>query len=177
LADSDIVGGNRVNSAADNMNTVEPLFSIRNLSVVFPGDVRALSAINLDIRAGECLLLAGSNGSGKTILMRCIAGLMDAGEGEILFHGKSLNKAGRSLRRELGIIFQDADAQILGETVEEDIAFGPENLGLPKAAVARRPAAALESMGITAKRERPARRVSGGGKAAAFRGGFPRHGL
>jgi biotin transport system ATP-binding protein len=142
----------------------EVLFSVRNLSIIFPGDIKALSDLNLDIHTGECLILAGSNGSGKTILMRCIAGLMDPGEGEIFFHGRPLNKAGKILRRELGIIFQDADAQILGETVEEDAAFGPENLGLSKEKVKERTAAALESLGLTEKREAPPRRLSGGEK-------------
>ncbi|GHV02516.1 ABC transporter ATP-binding protein [Spirochaetia bacterium] len=143
---------------------MEPLFSIRNLSVVFPGNTKALSKINLDIRAGECLLLAGSNGSGKTMLMRCIAALLDPSEGEIFFRGRPLNQAGKILRRELGIIFQDADAQILGETVEEDIAFGPENLGLSKAEVAQRIGETLEALGLTEKREAPPRRLSGGEK-------------
>ncbi|GHT60460.1 ABC transporter ATP-binding protein [Spirochaetia bacterium] len=143
---------------------MELLFSIRNLSVVFPGNIKALSKINLDIRAGECLLLAGSNGSGKTMLMRCIAALLDPSEGEIFFRGRPLNQTGKILRRELGIIFQDADAQILGETVEEDIAFGPENLGLSKAEVAQRSTSALEALGLTEKREAPPRQLSGGEK-------------
>lgn len=131
---------------------------------MFPGNTKALSKINLDIRAGECLLLAGSNGSGKTMLMRCIAALLDPSEGEIFFRGRPLNQAGKILRRELGIIFQDADAQILGETVEEDIAFGPENLGLSKAEVAQRIGETLEALGLTEKREAPPRRLSGGEK-------------
>lgn len=131
---------------------------------MFPGNIKALSKINLDIRAGECLLLAGSNGSGKTMLMRCIAALLDPSEGEIFFRGRPLNQTGKILRRELGIIFQDADAQILGETVEEDIAFGPENLGLSKAEVAQRSTSALEALGLTEKREAPPRQLSGGEK-------------
>jgi biotin transport system ATP-binding protein len=162
--DSNTTGSSQAVSGDPAAGTGEVLFSVRNLSVVFPGNIKALSDLNLDIRAGECLLLAGSNGSGKTILMRCIAGLMDPSEGEIFFHGRPLNKAGKMLREELGLIFQDADAQILGETVEEDAAFGPENLGLPKEVVKERTAAALESLGLTEKREAPPRRLSGGEK-------------
>ncbi|GHV90542.1 ABC transporter ATP-binding protein [Spirochaetia bacterium] len=132
--------------------------------MVFSGKTRALSALNLDIHAGQCLLLAGSNGSGKTILMRCVAGLLDPNEGDIFFRGRPLNQAGRALRRELGLIFQDADAQILGETVEEDIAFGPENLGFSKEEVKARTVSALEALGLTPKKEDPPRRLSGGEK-------------
>jgi biotin transport system ATP-binding protein len=143
----------------------EPLFSIRNLSKTFPPDgFRALSGINLDLYAGECVLAAGANGSGKTLLMRIIAGLLDPTEGEVLFHGLPLAKNPGRLRRELGLIFQDADAQIVGETVAEDIAFGPKNLGFSRREVDERVGAALRAFALEAKREFPPRRLSGGEK-------------
>jgi biotin transport system ATP-binding protein len=125
---------------ADNFSPgAAPLISAKNVSVRFPGSgtgfITALDGINLDIHTGEFLLLAGSNGSGKTVLMRCMAGLLDFQGGTILHKGVPLEntllaKTGTLLRRELGLVFQDADAQILGETVGEDVAFGPENLGI-----------------------------------------------
>jgi biotin transport system ATP-binding protein len=139
---------------------------VRNLTVRFGGPdapFTALDRVNLDIREGEFLLLAGSNGSGKTILMRCMAGLLEAQEGEVLLRGQPLSQA-PSLRRELGLVFQDAEAQLLGETVEEDAAFGPENLGFPREETERRVSAALEAVGLGAKRKRPPRRLSGGEK-------------
>ncbi|MDR1618208.1 MAG: energy-coupling factor ABC transporter ATP-binding protein [Treponema sp.] len=143
----------------------EPLFSIRNLSKTFPpGGFKALSRISLDLYAGECVLVAGANGSGKTLLMRIIAGLLDPTEGEVLFHGLPLAKSLNRLRRELGLIFQDADAQIVGETVAEDIAFGPKNLGFSRREVDGRVEAALRVFGLEAKREFPPRRLSGGEK-------------
>jgi biotin transport system ATP-binding protein len=153
------------------MNDV-PLFSVRGLSKNFPlsaardesGVNRALWDINLDIWEGECLLIAGSNGSGKTILMKIIAGLMDPSEGEVLFRGQPLAKAVDSLRSSLGLVFQDADAQILGETVAEDTAFGPRNLGLSREQVAERVDAALKALAIEDKRDFPPRRLSGGEK-------------
>ncbi|MDR2742932.1 MAG: energy-coupling factor ABC transporter ATP-binding protein [Treponema sp.] len=149
-----------------------PLFSIRGLSKNFPaandrggsGVNRALRGLNLDIREGECLLIAGSNGSGKTILMKIIAGLMDPSEGDVLFRGQPLAKAGDALRTSLGLVFQDADAQILGETVAEDAAFGPRNLGLSREQAAERAEAALRALGIEDKRDFPPRRLSGGEK-------------
>jgi biotin transport system ATP-binding protein len=118
----------------------------------------------MDIREGECLLVAGSNGSGKTILMKIIAGLMEPSEGEVLFRGRPLFKAMDSLRSSLGLVFQDADAQILGETVAEDTAFGPRNLGLSREQTAERVGAALKALGIEDKRDSPPRRLSGGEK-------------
>jgi biotin transport system ATP-binding protein len=162
-----------------NGTGVLPLFSIRHLSRVFPGPAgaepyQALSDINLDIYEGECLLVAGSNGSGKTVLMRIIAGLLEPSGGEALFRGRPLHGAPRqgasagdletNLRRQLGLVFQDADAQILGETVEEDVAFGPENLGLSKTGVRSRVEHALAGLDLLDKRASPPRRLSGGEK-------------
>ncbi|MDR0641475.1 MAG: energy-coupling factor ABC transporter ATP-binding protein [Treponema sp.] len=142
-----------------------PVLSVRNLTIRFNGTppFTALSRVNLDIWEGEFLLLAGSNGSGKTLLMRCLAGLLETREGEILFRGQPLSRT-RSLRRELGLVFQDAETQLLGETVEEDAAFGPENLGFSGEETERRVKAALEAVGLETKRKRPPRRLSGGEK-------------
>ena len=142
-----------------------PVLSIRNLTIRFNGTppLTALNRVNLDIWEGEFLLLAGSNGSGKTLLMRCLAGLLETREGEILFRGQPLSRT-RSLRRELGLVFQDAETQLLGETVEEDAAFGPENLGFSGEETESRVKAALEAVGLETKRKRPPRRLSGGEK-------------
>lgn len=145
-----------------------PLFSVSNLTKTFSmGDettIPALSGINLVIHSGECLLISGANGSGKTVLMLILAGLMDADGGEVLFRGQPLNTVLPELRRHLGLVFQDADAQIVGETVAEDIAFGPKNLGWAKAAVTERVQEALTALGLADKRDRPPRNLSGGEK-------------
>ncbi|MDR3147364.1 MAG: energy-coupling factor ABC transporter ATP-binding protein [Treponema sp.] len=139
---------------------------MRNLSLRFEGPeavFTALDGVSLEAGEGEFLLVAGSNGSGKTLLMRCMAGLLEAQEGEILFRGRLLDQA-RDLRRELGLVFQDAEAQILGETVEEDTAFGPKNLGFSREETERRVTTALEAVGLGHKRKGPPRRLSGGEK-------------
>jgi biotin transport system ATP-binding protein len=152
-------------SAPEKSGVPEALYSVKNLGKIFPpGNFRALSGIHLDLYAGECVLAAGSNGSGKTLLMRILAGLLEPTEGEILFHGLPLAKSLGRLRRELGLIFQDAEAQIVGETVAEDIAFGPKNLGLSRQEVDGRVDAALAAFGLEAKRDFPPRRLSGGEK-------------
>jgi biotin transport system ATP-binding protein len=140
------------------------LFSIRDLSKTFPNGNRALRGITLEIFQGECLLIAGSNGSGKTLLTRILAGLLDPTGGEVLFQGQPLAKAGGLLRRSVGLVFQDADAQILGETVGEDIGLGPRNLGLPKEEARERAIRAAEDLGLSGKLDSSPRRLSGGEK-------------
>ncbi|MCL2609587.1 MAG: energy-coupling factor ABC transporter ATP-binding protein, partial [Treponema sp.] len=155
-----------------------PLFSIRNLVKKFPGglpgeEFPALDGVSLDIEEGRCMVIAGSNGSGKTVLMKIVAALLEPDSGEVIFRGEPLfgGRAGsrmreteRRLRGELGLVFQDADAQIVGETVAEDAAFGPENLGFSPEQVRSRVDAALSSMGLGRMRERSPRRLSGGEK-------------
>lgn len=138
--------------------------------MVFPaggnqdGPLRALDGVDLDVYPGECLLIAGSNGSGKTLLTRIMAGLLEPSGGEVYYRGRRLARAIRALRSEAGMVFQDADAQLIGETVLEDAIFGPRNLGFSKAeseVLARR---ALEAMGLGGKASHSPRRLSGGEK-------------
>ena len=148
----------------------ELLFSVRGLRKVFSNGTKerdifeALAGVNLDIFEGECLLIAGANGSGKTLFMRILAGLLEPSGGEVLYKGKPLGECKKLLRRSVGLVFQDADAQILGETVEEDIRFGPENLKLSKEEIDRRLEETLLSLDLSSKRDFTARHLSGGEK-------------
>jgi len=142
----------------------EILFSIRGLRKIFPNNFEALSGIDLDIFESECLLIAGANGSGKTLLMRMLAGLLEPSEGEIFFGAKNLKDCKKILRSTVGLVFQDADSQILGETVEEDVRFGPENLKLPKEEIEIRLNEALSALDLNGKKDFAARRLSGGEK-------------
>jgi biotin transport system ATP-binding protein len=142
----------------------EILFSVRSLVKKFPNGFEALSGIDLDIIAEECLLIAGANGSGKTLLMHILAGLTEPSGGEIFFKGKRLGSWGGLLRRHVGLMFQDAGAQVIGETVEEDIRFGPENLKFPEEEIRERLENCLEALELKAKRDFPPRRLSGGEK-------------
>jgi biotin transport system ATP-binding protein len=152
----------------DPFDGTEPLFSVSNLTKTFsPGgqaEARALAGINLEIHTGEFLLIAGANGSGKTVLMLILAGLMEGDDGEILFRGRPLDRVRDELRRHIGLVFQDADAQIVGETVAEDIAFGPKNLGLSGAALEERTLQAMRATGLEQKRDHAPRNLSGGEK-------------
>jgi len=153
------------------------LFSIKNITKTFPAPSEqgalftALDDVSFDIIEGQCLMIAGSNGSGKTLLMRIIAGLMEPDGGEVFFHGLPLynkkvarNSTFKRLRCSLGLVLQDADAQIVGETVMEDAGFGPENLGWPSSEVKAAAEKALSDMGLIEKKDNSPRQLSGGEK-------------
>ena len=146
------------------MPDVPALFSVAKLIKRFPDGTEALSGIDLEIRERECLVIAGSNGSGKTLLMRTLVALATPSSGTVLFRGLPAGADPLSVRRAVGLVFQDADAQVIGETVEEDVAFGPKNLRLSQAETARRVEAALEATGLGSKRNAPPRHLSGGEK-------------
>jgi len=149
------------------MTKTEILYSVRGLKKKFPGSqggLEALSGVDLDIYKGECLLIAGANGSGKTLLMRILAGLMEATEGEVFFNGKPLGECKEQIRCSVGLVFQDSDTQILGETVEEDIRFGPENLKLSKEEIESRLEETLSLLELSEKRYFASRHLSGGEK-------------
>ena len=150
-------------------DAVNPLFTIRGLGKTFPNGFTALSGVDLDINQGGCTLIAGANGSGKTVLMKILAGLLDTTEGDVLYRGKPLGeytgkRGSQNINTLVGLIFQDADAQILGETVEEDIRFGPENLKLPETEIKRRLEETLLALELGDKREFNTRHLSGGEK-------------
>jgi biotin transport system ATP-binding protein len=145
----------------------QPLFSLRGIRKSFPGMASpALDGASLDIVEGECLVIAGANGSGKTVLVKIALGLLEADDGLVLYRGESVRdkKVRAQLRREAGLVFQDPDAQFAGVTVEEDIAFGPENFGLRGAELEARVDAAFAKMGLEKKRDAFPRSLSGGEK-------------
>ena len=131
----------------------ECLIEIDNVSKTFPDGTNALSGINLKIFDGDFIVIAGSNGSGKSVLMSIIADV------ESPTSGKIVNNEAR-----VGLVFQDADSQILGETPFEDVAFGVRNLGLRKEKLAERVDRALTKSGLIEKKYAPARFLSGGEK-------------
>ena len=125
-------------TAATSVNASEtPIVSLARVTVAYD-DVQALDNVSLDVRQGERLCVLGANGSGKSTLASVVCGLLapDAGEvtlvGEKVFaNGAADFDAYRRARRKLGLVFQNPEDQIVTSVVEEDVAFGPENLGLP----------------------------------------------
>ena len=136
---------------------------INHLSKTFrtaSGEKKALDDVSLEIHEGECVLIGGENGSGKSLLMSIIAGLEEADKNAVVESDETtMFVDGRA-----GLVFQEAETQILGETPAEDIAFGPKNLGWKKAEVQKAVHDALERTGLNNKSDFPARFLSGGEK-------------
>ncbi len=148
-----------------------PLFKVENLTYYYPGSARAaLRDINLEIGEGDFILVAGGSGSGKSSLARALAGLIPdfyGGRigGKVFFRGKDIGKMDRrKLAREVGMIFQDPEKQIVQTCVEAEIAFGLENLGLCPGEMPRRIAEVISFMNLLPVKESFTANLSGGQK-------------
>jgi energy-coupling factor transport system ATP-binding protein len=133
--------------------------------------LNVLNTVSLDIEAGEYITLLGGNGSGKSTLISCINGLLTPPPGTITIFTPDrvpLDPSDEAhlerIRSLTGMVMQNPDLQIIGSAVEEDTAFGPENLDLPKAEVYSRVANALQAVGLTHLRDRSPHLLSGGEK-------------
>ncbi len=124
----------------------------------------ALENVDLRVEKGEFVLIAGSNGSGKTTLLRHLNGLLLPDRGTVKVAGLNVAKNLKRVRQIVGMVFQDADSQIVGETVYDDVAFGPENLRMPEDEVRERVRQALESVGLWESRQKRPHLLSGGEK-------------
>jgi energy-coupling factor transport system ATP-binding protein len=127
---------------------------------------KALSNITLDIEQGEYLGVIGQNGSGKTTMARLLNGLILPTTGRVLVGGMDTadSRNLQEIRRQVGMVFQNPDNQIVSSIVEEDVAFGPENLGLAPEAVRERTDWALQALGLEDLRFQAPHLLSGGQK-------------
>ena len=148
-----------------------PLFKIENLTYYYPEREKpALQEINLAIEEGEFILVAGGSGSGKSSLARLLAGLLPdfyGGRfgGKVYFQDWDMRKIDRrKLAREVGMVFQDPEKQLVMTSVEAEIAFGLENLGLPREEMFRRVAEVASFLGLTDLRQKFTANLSGGEK-------------
>jgi len=135
-----------------------------NLTHVFPNGTKAIEDINIQIRSGEFVIIAGANGSGKTVLIRHLNGLLSPTQGVVLIDGEPITKNITLARRKIGLIFQDSDSQFVGQTVAEDVAFGPENLNLPATEVESLVCEILKSVRLDDLSTQSPRTLSGGQK-------------
>ena len=128
-----------------------------------------LSSVSLSIDGPSFVAFLGANGSGKSTFVRLIDGLLPLKRGEITVNGMSLKDEKRlyDIRKEIGFVFQDPDSQFVSPVLEEDTAFGPENLGLDREEVERRVSRSLELTGLSAFRLRVPQTLSGGEKERA----------
>ncbi|MCG8334308.1 MAG: energy-coupling factor ABC transporter ATP-binding protein [Proteobacteria bacterium] len=137
---------------------------IKNLGHRFPNGHWGINEINLSVEQGSFVIIAGKNGSGKTTFCRHLNGLLSPTTGSITIDGLHVEKYPEKARRKVGMVFQNANAQIVGETVYSDVAFGPENLGLKRAAINQRVEESLELTGLTGKELQSPHTLSGGEK-------------
>jgi len=142
------------------MNIIE----IKELSHMFSNGTLALDNIDLSVKQGEFIVIAGPNGSGKTTLLRHLNGLLFPTGGIVLVDGVSVSEDPVRARRIVGMVFQDSDTQIIGETVCEDVAFGPENLCLDRKEIEQRITDALRITGLTCLADAKPHLLSGGEK-------------
>lgn len=145
----------------------ETIIEIKNLKYAYTGDKQALCGIDVTIGKGERIAVIGSNGAGKSTFFLNLNGVLTPDSGEIYFKGQKLTRDKKdlnTLRKSIGIVFQDADNQIIASTVMGEVSFGPMNLKLPREEVVRRVDEALEYMNITDFKDRPPHYLSGGEK-------------
>jgi biotin transport system ATP-binding protein len=140
------------------------IIEIENLSHRFADGTMGLKNINLSIPEGAFVIIAGMNGSGKSTLLRHLNGLLLPTSGTVYLSGVSVSENLARSRQMVGMLFQDADSQIVCETVFDDVAFGPENLRLGHGEVEHRVIRALKTVGLVDHRNKSPYLLSGGEK-------------
>jgi energy-coupling factor transporter ATPase len=130
-----------------------------------PGKV-ALDGISLDIEKGSFVAIVGMNGSGKSTLAKCLNGLLAPSAGRVIVDGFDTAEEEHiwDVRRRVGMVFQNPDNQIVSSIVEDDVAFGPENLGVEPKEIRRRVDEALRRVGMYELKDKGAHMLSGGQK-------------
>ena len=148
--------------------TQEKVITFEKVKFAYPGaeGVWALNGIDLTVKKGEFLSVIGHNGSGKSTLARLVNGLLEADRGKIEVLGLNVSEGKNALevRKHVGIVFQNPDNQMVASIVEDDVAFGPENIGIEREEIGRRIEWALEAVGMEKFRHSTPTRLSGGQK-------------
>ena len=143
------------------------VITLDNVSFRYPDAGRdALSGVSLSIEAGSFIAVLGHNGSGKSTLAKLLNAILVPTEGTVTVKGMDTRSEENLLnvRRTVGMVFQNPDNQIVATVVEEDVAFGPENLGVPPEQIRARVDAALEAVGMTEFARHSPHQLSGGQK-------------
>lgn len=152
-----------------------PIIEIRDLTFAYPTDdgsqpKNALENVSLTIEEGSFVSILGHNGSGKSTLAKMMSLILMPDSGSVLIDGKNMSADDiteedvLNARRDVGMVFQNPDNQIVATVVEEDVAFGVENLGIPSAEIRRRVDEALEMVGMTKYARHAPHKLSGGQK-------------
>lgn len=145
------------------------MIEIRDVEFAYPGadgPRRALDGVSITVVPGEFVVVLGHNGSGKSTLARLMNGLLLPSAGEVVVDGMRTTDSARTwdIRARVGLVFQNPDNQIVGTSVEEDVAFGPENLGVDRGEIRRRVDEALVAVGLAGLERREPHMLSEGQK-------------
>jgi energy-coupling factor transport system ATP-binding protein len=149
---------------------MEPIIRLENVSFSYKinekTSVSVLKDVSFSIFPGEYVAIIGHNGSGKSTLSKHFNGILTPGSGDVWVHGLNTKEAGnkRDIRKAVGMVFQHPDNQIVATIVEEDVAFGLENIGVPREEMKKRVDEALEVVKMSEFRKRPPHHLSGGQK-------------
>jgi energy-coupling factor transporter ATPase len=146
-----------------------PMLEVSNLSFAYnagrPDAIAALRDVSLRVAPGEMVAIIGHNGSGKSTLAKLLCGILAPPAGTIRVDGLPATPENVwEIRRRVGMVFQRPDDQLVANTVIDDVAFGPENLGLPRAEIERRVSDALAALGLSARAHAQISELSGGEK-------------
>lgn len=161
---------NRIASPAARYNylPMNALISVENVTYHYPNQQSqagaALKGVSLQFHEGEFVVILGANGSGKTTLARHLNGLLEPTQGKVMVGRLDTRERANQglIRQRVGMVFQHPEDQIVATTVEEDVAFGPENLGLRPQEIRQRVDAAIDAVGLEAHRRRSPHMLSSG---------------
>ncbi|MBQ9103650.1 MAG: energy-coupling factor transporter ATPase [Clostridia bacterium] len=143
-----------------------PLISLNGVSFSYEKNLPVIKNLSLSVESGEYIAIVGHNGSGKSTLAKIMNGLLQVDEGEVIVDGfKTSNKKDLfEVRRRVGVVFQNPDNQLVSSIVEDDVAFGAENIGLSREEIGKRIEFALNAVGMEKFRKSTPTRLSGGQK-------------
>lgn len=146
---------------------IEPILQLENVSYTYPDGPLAADNLSVSLRKGERVAVLGRNGAGKSTFFLLCNGILEPDRGTVYCGGRAVSRKKKDLlelHRRVGIVFQEAENQILAVTVEGEVSFGPMNLGLPVDAVQRRTEDAMKAMGLEGYGSRSPQYLSGGEK-------------
>ena len=157
-------------SGKETIKNMQPMIQVQNVSFSYKGDdeerVQILQDFNLEIQQGSFVAVLGHNGSGKSTLARLLNALYQPDAGRVLVNGLDTSDEEQvfAVRRSVGLVFQNPDNQLVASIVEEDVAFGPENLGIAPDEIRRRVDDALQAVDMYEYRTHETHKLSGGQK-------------
>jgi cobalt/nickel transport system ATP-binding protein len=141
------------------------IIETRNLCHTYKGNIHALKEISFIAPRNTCIAVIGSNGAGKSTLFKHLNGILKPTSGSVLIQGRPITKETiKEVRKTVGLVFQNPDDQIFSPTVEQDVAFGPKNLGLDEETIGHRVSESLKIVGLEDYRTRVPHHLSGGEK-------------